>query len=191
LGHFSHFDVYVYALFDTPNRGGTYSIVDGTNASTVLRAAVPLNSDSGPTTYVQSRGLSTSYTGNYLVFHGLTNRNIQLVAVATNTGTVRAIICGMQLVAAPAPGEAGRAVGLQVNTNGLEGQFVLTWTNGASSQGALVVMRQGLPITAQPVDGQTYTADPGVGRGTNLGDDELEVGNYVVFVGPTSGTTSA
>jgi uncharacterized protein YjdB len=185
------YDVYVYALFDTPNRGGTYSIVDGTNSATVLRAAVPLNSDTGPTNYVQSPGLSTSYTGNYLVFHGLTNRNIQLVAVATNTGTARAPICGMQLVAAPAPGEAGRAVGLQVATNGLEGQLVLTWTNGANSQGALVVMRQGLPVTAQPVDGQAYPADAGFGRGANLGDDELGFGNYVVFAGSTSGTRSS
>jgi hypothetical protein len=187
----SGYDVYVYALFDTPNRGGTYSIVDGLNPSTVLKAPVPLNSDATPTNYVQSPGLNTSYTGNYLVFHGLIDPNIQIVAVATNTGTTRAIICGVQLVAAPAVGEAGAASGLQIKTNGLDGQFVLTWTNGSASQGALVVMRQGLPVTAEPVDGQTYTANTAFGQGTNLGDDEFGAGNYVVFAGPTSGTTTS
>lgn len=185
------YDVYVYAVFDTPGRGGTYSIVDGLNNSTVLKAPVPLNSDTTPTNYVQSPGTATSYTGNYLVFHGLTNANIQIVAVATNTGTPRAPFCGIQVVAAPAPGEAAQAKGLQLATNGLTGQMVLTWTNGASSQGALVVMRAGLPVTAEPVDGTAYAANPAFGLGSNLGDDEFGAGNYVVFSGSTSGTTSS
>src|SRR4051812_47025566 len=41
----SGYDVYVYAVYDTPGRGGTYSIVDGLNTSTVLRAPLPLLSD--------------------------------------------------------------------------------------------------------------------------------------------------
>src|SRR5215471_2631170 len=95
------YDVYVYALFDTANRGGTYSIVDGLNPGVVLRAAVPLRSDTTPTAYVQDPGLANAFTGNYIVFHGLTSPNIQVSAVATNTGTPRAIINAVQLVAAP------------------------------------------------------------------------------------------
>lgn len=184
------YDVYVYALFDVAGRGGTYSIVDGVNPGTVLRTAVPLMADATPIAYAQDPGLANAFTGNYLVFHGLTNSNIQVTAVATNTGTPRAIIGAVQLVAAPAPGEASPATGLRLTPNGLTGQLVLTWTNGATSQGALVVMRRGFPATAEPVDGTTYTASSVFGSGQNMGDDEYGSGNYVVFSGATSGITS-
>jgi hypothetical protein len=185
------YDVYVYALFDTPNRGGTYSIVDGLNPSTVLTKVVGLNSDSTPTNYVQDALTTANDTGNYIVFHGLTNANIQLVAVATNTGTARAVICGMQLVAAPAPGEAGSATGATAAPNATSGQLVVSWNNGVSAQGALVVMRKGLPVTAKPVDGVVYTASQSFGLGTNLGDDEFGAGNYAVFNGATSGGSTS
>jgi hypothetical protein len=184
------YDVYVYAVFDVPGRGGTYSIVDGLTPTTVLRTAVPLRADTTPTGYAQSPGLPTAFTGNYLVFHGLTNANIQVNAVATNTGTPRAIVGAVQLVAAPAPGEASPATGLRITTNGLSGQMVVTWTNGAGSSGSLVVMREAYPVTAEPVDGTTYTANSVFGTGANLGDDELGSPNYAVFAGPTSGITS-
>src|SRR4051812_3763663 len=97
----SGYDVYVYAEFDAPNRGGTYSIVDGLNTSTVLKGPLPLNSDSTPTNYAQAVGTGSIKTGNYLVFHGLTSANIQVQALATNlVGTIRAVINGVQLVAA-------------------------------------------------------------------------------------------
>lgn len=186
------YDVYVYAVFDTPNRGGTYSIVDGLNPSTVLSQPVGLNSDTNPTNYVQApMNTLANDTGNYIVFRGLTNANIQLMAVATNTGTARAVICGMQLVAAPAPGEAGSATGAAAVTNGLSGQLAISWNNGVSAQGALVVMRKGLPVTAEPVDGVVYSASQSFGQGTNLGDDEFGAGNYVVFNGATSGGSSS
>jgi Concanavalin A-like lectin/glucanases superfamily/Bacterial Ig-like domain (group 2) len=182
----SGYDVYVYALFDTANRGGTYSIVDGLNTSTVLRTPRPLNSDANPTNYVQVVGAGTVQTGNYMVFRGLTNANIQVQAVATNTGTARAIICAVQLVAAPSTGESGAATGLSVVTNGQPGQLTISWTPGAGSSGSLVVLRRGLPETAQPVDGVVYNADPTVGNGDNLGDDETGNGNYAVYSGSAS-----
>ena len=89
------------------------------------------------------------------------------------------------------PGRAAPATGASVTTNGLTGQLVVSWKNGANSDGALVVMRPGLPVTAQPVDGQTINASTTFGSGDNLGDDEFGAGNYAVFNGPTSGTTSS
>jgi hypothetical protein len=183
------YDVYVYALFDTANRGGNYSIVDGLNTSTVLRGPRPLNSDANPTNYVQAVGAGTVQTGNYMVFRSLTNANIQLQAVATNTGTARAPIGAVQLVAAPSPGESGPATGLSVTTNGQPGQLAISWTAGSGSAGSLVVLRRGLPETAQPVDGIAYNADPTVGNGDNLGDDETGNGNYAVYAGSSSSVT--
>lgn len=183
----SGYDVYVYALFDTPNRGGTYQIVDALNTSTALTGLSPLNSDATPTNYVQAVGSGSVKTGNYLVFHGLTNANIQLQAVATNlVGTIRAPICGVQLVAAPSPGEAGAATGLSVVTNSQAGELNISWTPGSGSSGSLVVLRQGLPETAQPVDGVVYNANPTFGSGDNLGDDETGNGNIAVYSGAAS-----
>jgi hypothetical protein len=181
------YDVYVYALYDTANRGGTYSIVDGLNTSTVLKPAQPFNADTTPTNYVQCPGANTSQSGNYLVFHGLTSANIQVVAVANHGDLLRAVIGGIQLVAAPAPGEALPPTGLRAATNGLTGQLVISWTNDPTAQGNLVVMRRGIQVTAEPVDGQTYAGDATFGNGTNLGDDEIGAGNFVVFSGPTNG----
>jgi hypothetical protein len=180
------YDVYVYALFDTANRGGTYSVVDALNTSTVLRGPRPLNSDAAPTDYVQAVGAGAVQTGNYLIFRGLTNPNIQVQAVATNTGTARAVICGVQLVAAPAPGESGPATGVLVTTNGQAGQLAISWTAGSGSSGSLVVLRQTVPETAQPVDGVVYNANPTFGTGDNLGDDETGNGNYAVYSGSAS-----
>jgi hypothetical protein len=177
----SGYDVYVYALYDTANRGGTYSIVDGLNTSTVLKAPQPFNADSNPTNYVQCPGANTNQSGNYLVFHGLTNANIQLVAVANHGGLFRAIIGAVQLVAAPSPGESGPATGLSVTTNGQTGQLVLSWTPGSGSSGSLVVLRQGIQETAEPVDGVVYNANSMFGTGDNLGDDETGNGNYAVY----------
>jgi Concanavalin A-like lectin/glucanases superfamily len=185
----SGYDVYVYALYDTANRGGTYSIVDGLNTSTVLRGPRPFNADSGPTNYVQAVGAGTVQTGNYMVFRGLTNANIQLQAVATNTGTSRAIVGAVQLVAAPSLGESGPATGVSVTTNGQPGQLAISWTPGGGSSGSLVVVRRGLPETAQPVDGLGYNADPTFGNGDNLGDDETGNGNYAVYSGSSSSVT--
>src|SRR5258708_5342857 len=183
----SGYDVYVYALYDTANRGGTYSIVDGLNTATVIKPAQPFNADAGSTNYAQCPGANTNQSGNYLVFHGITNQNIQVVAVANHGALPRAIVCAVELVAAPAPGEAGPATGVKASTNGLTGQMVISWTNGASSDGALVVMRQGIQQTAEPVDGTTYTASNNFAKGQNLGDDEIGAGNYAVFSGPTGG----
>ena len=182
----SGYDVYVYALFDTPNRGGTYQIFD-VSGTTPLTGLLPLNSDAAPTNYAQAVGTGSIKTGNYLVFHGLTNPNIQLQAVATNlVGTIRAVICGVQLVAAPSSGESGAATGLSVNTNGQTGQLLVSWTAGAGSSGSLVVMRQAVPATAEPVDGVVYTANSSFGAGSNLGDDEIGNGNFVVYAGSAS-----
>src|SRR4029077_19572633 len=120
--------------------------------------------------YAQAVGTGSIKTGNYLVFHGLTNANIQLQAVATNlVGTIRAVICGVQLVAAPGPGESGAATGLNVNTNGQVGQLAISWTAGAGSSGSLVVLRPNVPETAQPVDGVVYNGNPTFGSGDILG----------------------
>ena len=48
------YDVYVYTFFDTPNRGGTYTIVDAFNTSTVLSPAQFENSDANPTNFVHT-----------------------------------------------------------------------------------------------------------------------------------------
>jgi hypothetical protein len=181
------YDVYVYTFFDTPNRGGTYTIVDAFT-STVLSPAQFENSDTNPTNYVQyPQTGNTNLSGNYLVFHGLTNPNIQLVAVANHGGTLRAPIGAIQVVAAPAPGEAGAVTGLTVSTN--VGQISLSWTPGSGSAGSLVVMRAGNPATAEPVDGVPYTANSAFGLGDNLGDDNLGSPNFVVFSGAGSSVT--
>ena len=117
----------------------------------------------------------------------MTNPNIQLVSVANHGGTLRAPIAGIQVVAAPAPGEAGAVTGLTVSTN--VGQIALSWTPGSGSAGSLVVMRAGNPATAEPVDGVPYTASSTFGLGSNLGDDNLGSPNIVVFSGAGSSVT--
>src|SRR5260370_17791018 len=91
-------------------------MVVATNAATVLRPAIGLNADSTPTNYVQAPG-GAATTGNYLLFRGLTNANIQVQAIATNTGTPRATVCAVQLVASPAAADASAATGLKLSTN--------------------------------------------------------------------------
>ena len=66
--------------------------------------------------------------------------------------------------------------------NNPDGTATLAWTNAPGSVGSIVVMHGGGPVTAQPVQGNTYIANSQVGLGTDLGG-----GNYVVYIG--SGTT--
>lgn len=182
------YDVYVYTLFDAANRGGTYSIVNPADSS-VLKGPLFLNSDSNPTNYVQYPAGNTNRSGNYLVFRGLTNANIQLVTVADHGGTIRSAINGIQLVSSPTAGESGPASGLSVATNAGTGRLAISWTPGSGSAGSLVVMRAGYPVTASPVDGVTYAANSVFGSGSNLGDDNLGAGNYVVFAGSGNSVT--
>jgi regulation of enolase protein 1 (concanavalin A-like superfamily) len=57
----------------------------------------------------------------------------------------------------------------------------IVWTNGAGTDGSVVVVRKGYPIIRQPVDGTNYTGSAVFGAGTDLGES-----NYVAYVG--SGT---
>lgn len=182
----SSYDVYVYADYDTPNRGGSYTIVSATNTAITLKSAVVLNSDTAPTNYVQDPFSGGNNTGNYIVFHGLTNADIQLQALAQNAGTPRAIVNGIQLVASPESADPSAATGAIIVTNGT-GSLKVTWTNGPTGDSVLVVMRRGLPVTAIPVDGVTYTGNATFGNGTDLGDAEPGAAhNFVVYAGPTN-----
>src|ERR1022692_3296474 len=190
----SGYDVYVYGLGDTGGRGGAYGIVDPANTNTLLKAFVPYVEDAAPTNYIQclNVGAGTNAQGNYVVFHGLTAANIMVESTTTinaQSGTPRAPICGIQLVSAPSPGEAGSATGLNMATNGLSGQMTISFSPGAGSSGTLVVMRKNAPVTAQPVDGVTYTANATLGLGSDLGDDEVGNRNLVVFGGSGGSAT--
>jgi hypothetical protein len=66
----------------------------------------------------------------------------------------------------------------------LNGALVLNWTPGQGSTGSVAVVRSGSPINAQPENGITYTANPGFGLGSEIGD-----GNYVVYAGDGSSVT--
>jgi hypothetical protein len=181
------YDVYIYALGDTAGRGGSYNIIDA-NTAAILKPFQPFKEDGNPTNFVQNPGQNTNQIGNYVVFHGLTSANITIQATTTinaQSGTPRAPIDGIQLVQAPTPGESGPATGISVTTNG-PGQLAISWTAGSGSSGSLLVLRQGLPETAQPVDGIVYNANPTFGTGDNLGDDETGNGNYAVYAGSAS-----
>src|SRR5690606_10946911 len=102
-------------------------------------------------------------------------------------GTPRAPINAVQLVAAAATGEAEPATGLNITPG--DGQIEISWTPGAGSSGSLVVMRAGRRVTAQPVDGVTYTANATFGQGQNLGDDNIGSPNYVVYAGSGNSVT--
>jgi hypothetical protein len=182
------YDIYIYAVGDTAGRGGSYNVIDA-NTSAVLKPFQPFKEDGNPTNFVQNPGQNTNQIGNYLVFHGLTNANITIQATTTvnpQSGTPRAPIDGIQLVQAPTPGESGPATGISVTTNGQPGQLAISWTPGSGSSGSLVVLRQTLPETAQPVDGVVYYPNPTFGTGDNLGDDETGNGNYAVYAGSAS-----
>lgn len=108
------------------------------------------------------------------------------------SGTPRAPICAVQVVAAPTPGEAASATGLTISTNAGPGNLAIAWTPGAGSSGSLVVVRAAQPVTAQPVDGLVYSANPIFGQGSNLGDDDANdpaSPNYVVYSGAGSSVT--
>ncbi|GGG58182.1 serine hydrolase domain-containing protein [Hymenobacter glacieicola] len=56
----------------------------------------------------------------------------------------------------------------------------LAWSNGNGTH-RLVVVREGAPVNAFPLDGRTYAGGRILGNGTSLGQ-----GNYVVAAGPDS-----
>jgi hypothetical protein len=60
-------------------------------------------------------------------------------------------------------------------------ELQISWTAG-NGEGTLVLMRQGLPVAADPVDGTSYTANAAFGLGDELGSAPDD-GNFVVFVG--------
>lgn len=62
------------------------------------------------------------------------------------------------------------------------GVVTANWTAGAGSAGSVVVMRKGLGIFRQPVNGTNYTGSATFGSGSNLGEN-----NVVVYSG--SGTS--
>ena len=187
------YDVYIYALGDTGGRGGAYGIFDA-NTSATIKPYQPFVEDANPTNYVQclNVGSGTNAIGNYVVFHGLTNANINIQSTTTvnpQSGTPRAPICAIQIVSAPSPGEAGSATGLNMQTNGLSGQMTISWTPGTGSSGTLVLMRPNAPVTAEPIDGTNYTGNSTFGLGDNLGDDEVGNRNVAVYNGSGNSVT--
>lgn len=60
----------------------------------------------------------------------------------------------------------------------------ISWTTGNGSGGRIVVVRQGSAVTAIPVSGTTYNANPVFGNGSQIG-----TGNYVVYSGSGSSVT--
>jgi hypothetical protein len=60
--------------------------------------------------------------------------------------------------------------------------FIISWTVDASSTGTMVVVRQGAPVDAAPVDGSNYTANASFG---GVGSDMGNL-NYIVYVGSGS-----
>jgi len=67
---------------------------------------------------------------------------------------------------------------------GLNNTIDINWTPGAGSTGSVVVVRANLPVNGQPQYGMTYTANPGFGLGSEIGD-----GNFVVYVGSGNSVT--
>jgi hypothetical protein len=56
-------------------------------------------------------------------------------------------------------------------------ELQISWTPGDGA-GTVVLMKQGLPVDADPVDGTEHVANPAFGSGEQLGTE-----NYVVFLG--------
>jgi hypothetical protein len=80
------------------------------------------------------------------------------------------------------PDAASAVVFSAVGNNGM----TISWTPPASYDGSLVVVREAAAVTALPVDGTSYAANPVLERGQDLGG-----GQYVVYAGPgTSATVS-
>lgn len=75
--------------------------------------------------------------------------------------------------------EASPATALTIARDAGPGALRISWTPGAGSEGSVVVMRQGGPLTAQPSDYTPYTASSQFGQGTELG-----YRNFVVYAGP-------
>jgi hypothetical protein len=95
---FPFFDVYVYTQGGANNRGGTYTIGGTTREHTVL----------GPFTgsFIEDTiDPGTTAGSNYLVFRGLSGTGFTLTSTPTipATGTQRAPINGIEIVASPIP----------------------------------------------------------------------------------------
>lgn len=98
------YNVYVYALGGVAGRGGGYRVVDGTSGSATAwkRGTTPAN----PSTYIQDPGASHTDTGDYLVFKGITWKNIIVEASSESDLDgidmgIRAPINAVQLAPAP------------------------------------------------------------------------------------------
>ncbi|MEW6158329.1 MAG: hypothetical protein AB1813_12915 [Verrucomicrobiota bacterium] len=96
------YNVYVYMLGGVSGRGGSYRITDDFGVE--LKPYQLGTAMSSPSVYVRDLGQSHQDTGNYLLFKGLTARNIIIEATTEMNpfgGTPRAPVNAVQLAQAP------------------------------------------------------------------------------------------
>ena len=73
-------------------------------------------------------------------------------------------------------------------TGAQSGKIDISWTNG-DGDARIVVVSEGSAVSAGPVDGTSYIADPTIGAGSELGD--AGSGNWVVYDGTGNTATIA
>ncbi|MDZ4204699.1 MAG: hypothetical protein U1C46_07755, partial [Bacteroidales bacterium] len=84
-------------------------------------------------------------------------------------------IISLQLIACTPPASQATVFTSSAITNTT---MTTGWTRGNGTGGVIVVARAGIAVNADPVNGNTYTANAAFGSGTQIGP-----GNYVVYTG--------
>lgn len=148
-----------------------------------------------PSPFEMSVGSSTSYFNPLLLPNtggGLTGQpltiNVRVAASAaagvysgniTNsaTGAVNKLVAVSAKVLATEPTTAATAVNFSnITSTGM----TVNWTNGNGSE-RIVIIKGAAAVNALPVDGTSYTANAGFGKGSEIG-----IGNFVIYKGSGS-----
>lgn len=162
----------------------------------LMKAGSPVEASAIPqdlTLYAANSIYGTNYQfpgGSYVVYSGTAN-TMTVTGLLANT-TYHVAVMEYNGATNPVYRTASPAIGsfttperptqsvTGVATNGFDGNGMnVRWTDAAANGiGRLVIAREGQPVTAVPVDGQTYTAGVNFGDGT-----EVMPGQFVMYKG--------
>lgn len=134
-----------------------------------------INPQVSPGNFVLIGGQNT----NSLTVTGLAPGNIYHVAVFSFNGNNYPIYKTTPVTAQLVIPNQPSTPGTNFSTNSVEGNtFNIQW-NGGDGARRIVIARKGAPVTAEPSDNATYTADPDFDEGT-----AILPGQFVVYDGP-------
>jgi len=143
----------------------SWGTVWDTNASPTAHSTVTNGSPGIPFTFTQA--ITNMAPGQHIYARGWAH-NIAGTGYSTETNFFTE------------PVQASNLVISAVST----GSFTVSWTADASSTGTVVLVKQGAPVDAAPVDGSNYTQNASYGSGNALG-----ISNYIVYASTGTSVT--